>query len=199
MVTELEVQSYQDISTLSHAESAYEPVTGCEHETFNPVLTASLTSTNADSASGLNLNFHVPQTLGFTPSPSQARSVSVTLPEGLTINPDAADGQTMCTDDQANFGTEAAGECPDQAKIGTVALGTPALDGPLIGSIYIGEPQPGNQYRLFMVLSGFGLNVKLVGSIHPDPVTGRLRRRSRTCRRSHSTTSTSTCSRLIAV
>ena len=174
LVTELEVQSYQDIGTLSHAESAYEPVTGCEHETFNPVLTASLTSTNADSASGLSLNFHVPQTLGFTPSPSQARSVSVTLPEGLTINPDAADGQTMCTDDQANFGTEAAGECPDQAKIGTIALGTPALDGPLIGSIYIGEPKPGNQYRLFMVLSGFGLNVKLVGSIHPDPVTGRL-------------------------
>ena len=80
----------------------------------------------------------------------------------------------MCTDDQANFGTEAAGECPDQAKIGTIALGTPALDGPLIGSIYIGEPQPGNQYRLFMILSGFGINVKLVGTIHPDPVTGRL-------------------------
>jgi len=174
LVTELDVQSYQDLGHLSHADSHYEPVTGCEHETFNPVLTASLTTTDTDSASGLNLNFHVPQTLGFTPSPSQAKSVVVTLPEGLTINPDAADGQTMCTDDQANFGTEAAGECPDQAKIGTIALGTPALDGPLIGSIYIGQPQPGNQYRLFMILSGFGINAKLVGTIHPDPVTGRL-------------------------
>jgi hypothetical protein len=174
LVTELAVQSYQDLGHLSHADSHYEPVTGCEHETFNPVLTASLTTTDTDSASGLNLNFHVPQTLGFTPSPSQAKSVVVTLPEGLTINPDAADGQTMCTDDQANFGTEAAGECPDQAKIGTIALGTPALDGPLIGSIYIGQPQPGNQYRLFMILSGFGINAKLVGTIHPDPVTGRL-------------------------
>ena len=53
-------------------------------------------------------------------------------------------------------------------------MGTPALDGPLLGSIYIGEPQPGNQYRLFMVADGFGLHAKLVGSVQPDPSTGQL-------------------------
>jgi len=174
LVTKLDVQSYQDLDTTSHAESSYEPMTGCENETFDPYLEASLTTTQADSASGLNLRFHIPQTLGFTPSPSQAKAVIVTLPDGLTINPDAADGQTMCPDALANFDSEAPGECPDQAKIGTVALGTPALDGPLIGSIYIGEPQPGNQYRLFMILSGFGVNAKLIGTIEPDPETGRL-------------------------
>jgi hypothetical protein len=174
LVTELDVQSYQDLDHPSHAESSYLPMTGCEHETFDPSLEASLTTTSTDSASGLNLRFHVPQTLGFTPSPSEAKAVIVTLPDGLTINPDAADGQTMCTDDQANFDTEGPGECPDQAKIGTIALGTPALDGPLVGSIYIGEPKPGNQYRLFMILTGFGVNAKLVGTIHPDPETGRL-------------------------
>jgi hypothetical protein len=168
------VQSYKDLDSWSHEESEYPAIDGCEHETFAPVLTASITTTQTDSPSGLNLNFHVPQTLGFTPSPSQARTVIVTLPEGLTINPDAADGQTMCTDDQANFDSEGPGECPDQSKIGTIALGTPALDGPLIGSIYIGEPKPGNQYRLFMILSGFGINAKLVGTIHPDPQTGQL-------------------------
>ena len=170
LVTELEVQSYQDLDTLSHAESSYEPVTGCEHETFNPVLTASLTTTNADSASGLNLNFHVPQTLGFTPSPSQARSVSVTLPEGLTINPDAADGQSACTDAEANFGSEGAGRMPRQLEDRNRSpSASPALDGPLIGSLYIGEPKPGNQYRVFMIAHGFGINAKLVGSVHPDP------------------------------
>jgi hypothetical protein len=174
LVTELDVQSYQDLSNTSHAESSYLPVTGCEHETFDPFLNASLTTSQTDSASGLNLRFHVPQTLGFTPSPSEAKAVIVTLPEGLTINPDAADGQTMCTDAQANFHSDGPGECPDQAKIGTIALGTPALDGPLQGSIYIGEPKPGDQYRLFMILSGFGVNAKLVGTIHPDPETGRL-------------------------
>jgi hypothetical protein len=174
LVTELDVQSYQDPSHLSHAESEYPAITGCENVTFKPVLTSSLTTSNTDSASGLNLRLHVPQVFGFTPTPSQARAVIVTLPEGLTVNPDAADGQTMCTDVQARFGSEAHGECPDQAKIGTIALGTPALDGPLIGSIYIGEPQPGNQYRLFMILGGFGVNAKLIGTVHPDPQTGRL-------------------------
>jgi hypothetical protein len=98
LVTELDVQSYQDLAHPSHAESSYPPITGCEHETFDPFLRANLTTTETDSASGLNLRFHVPQTLGFTPSPSEAKAVIVTLPEGLTVNPDAADGQTMCTD-----------------------------------------------------------------------------------------------------
>jgi hypothetical protein len=174
LTTELDVQSYQEPGVLRHATSEYPPVTGCERETFNPVLAASLTTGEADSASGLNLGFRVPQTLGFTPSPSQAKDVIVTLPEGLNINPDAADGQTKCTDAQARFNSEAPGECPDNAKIGTVSLGTPALDGPLTGSIYIGEPKPGDQYRLFMILSGFGMNAKLVGSVQPDPATGRV-------------------------
>jgi hypothetical protein len=177
LVTELDVQSYQDPSHSSHAESSYPPIDGCERVTFKPVLTASLTTSNTDSASGLNLRFHVPQVFGFTPTPSEAKAVDVTLPEGLTINPDAADGQTMCTDAEARFGTEALGECPDQAKIGTIALHTPALDGPLIGSIYIGEPQLGNPYRLFMILHGFGVNAKLIGTVHPNPQTGRLEAR----------------------
>ena len=174
LVTELDVQSYQSPDVSSHLESEYPPVTGCEKLTFKPVLTTSITTMQTDSASGLNLHFQVPQVLGFTPTPSQAKAVIVTLPEGLTVNPDAADGQTMCTDAQARFDSEERGECPDQAKIGTVSLGTPALDGPLVGSIYIGEPKPGDQYRLFMILSGFGINAKLVGSVQPDPKTGQL-------------------------
>jgi hypothetical protein len=174
LITELDVQSYQEPTELSHAESEYPPVTGCEKETFKPALTASLTTNESDAPSGLNLGFKVPQTFGFTPSPSQAKSVTVTLPPGLTINPDAADGQTSCSDAQANFNSEAAGNCPDNAKIGTIALGTEALDGPLVGSIYIGEPVPGDQYRLFMILSGFGMNAKLIGSVKPNPETGQL-------------------------
>ena len=69
--------------------------TGCEHLTFKPVLSANLTTNEADSPSGLDLGFRVPQTLGFTPTPSSLQAATVTLPEGLTINPDAADGQTV--------------------------------------------------------------------------------------------------------
>ncbi|HWP32142.1 MAG TPA: hypothetical protein VNL97_00195 [Solirubrobacterales bacterium] len=174
LTTELIVQSYQDPEHPTHATDSYPPVTGCEHETFNPVLSASLTTEDTDSASGLNVNFFVPQTLGKTPSPSQAKAVTVALPAGLTINPDAADGQSACTDAQAGFGSDGPAACPDNSKVGTVTIGTPALDGDLIGSLYIAAPRPGDQYRLFLVLDGFGIHAKLVGSFHPDPATGKL-------------------------
>jgi hypothetical protein len=174
LVSELQVRSYQEPASVSVANSQYAPVSGCEHEAFNPVLSADLTSSETDSASGLDLGFTVPQTLALTPTPSQARSVTVLLPPGLTINPDAADGQAACTDAQAAFGSEGPAQCPDSAKIGTVSIATPALEGPLTGSLYIGEPRPGDQYRIFMALAGFGLNVKLVGSFKPNPETGQL-------------------------
>ena len=46
--------------------------------------------------------------------------------------------------------------------------------GRLEGAVYIGEPKPGDQYRLFEIASGFGINAKLVGSVRPDPETGQL-------------------------
>jgi hypothetical protein len=174
LVTALAVQSYGAPGELSEAFSEYPAIEKCETLTFNPVLSASLTTGETDSASGLNLGFTVPQTLGFTPSPSSLRSVVVRLPAGLTINPDAADGQSMCSDAQANFHSEGPAGCPDQAKIGTATIGTPALDETLVGSIYIGEPKPGDQYRLFLVMSGSGMNVKLIGDVKPDPQTGQL-------------------------
>ena len=65
-------------------------------------------------------------------------------------------------------------QCPDNAKIGTLAVHSVALNGSLEGAIYIGEPEPNDQYRLFLTASGFGMNIKLVGSLDPNPKTGQL-------------------------
>jgi hypothetical protein len=170
----LDVQTYEDPANPSHAEASYPATTGCEKETFNPVLRASLTTTQTDAPSGLNLDIGASQFEGFAASPSEVRSVSVALPPGLTINPDAADGQSACADQQANFGTEAPAACPDNSKIGTFAIGSPALSGSLQGSIYFGQPKPGDQYRLFLIADGFGIHAKLIGSIKPDPQTGQV-------------------------
>jgi hypothetical protein len=170
----LSTRTYQDPGHLTEASDLLPAVTGCEKLNFYPVLNASLTTGEADAPSGLDLELRAKQFQSQALSPSQIRSASVTLPAGLTINPDAADGQSACADAQANFGSEAPANCPDNAKIGTMELETPALDGPLTGSIYFGEPQPGNQYRLFLIADGFGIHAKLVGAIHPDPVTGRV-------------------------
>jgi hypothetical protein len=174
LVTTLDVETYQDPGQLSHAESSYPAMTGCYQETFKPLLQASPTTTETDSPSGLNVNLHAELFEGFAVSPSNIKSAVVTLPEGLTINPDAADGQSACTDSQANFGSESPANCPDNAKIGTISVGSPTLDGRLTGSLYFGEPKPGDQYRLFMVFDGFGMHAKLVGSAKPDLQTGQV-------------------------
>jgi hypothetical protein len=170
----MDVQTYQDPGHLSHAEASYPPTTGCEKVTFKPVLLATPTNGEADSPSGLDLELIAPQPLGFANSPSAIKRAVVTLPDGLTINPDAADGQSACTDGQAHFDSEAPAACPDNAKIGTFAVGSSALDGPLTGSIYIGQPIPSDQYRVFMIADGFGIHAKLIGSFQPDPLTGRV-------------------------
>ncbi len=170
----LDVLTYQDPGHPTHADAGYPPTTGCEKQRFDPVVSIGLTTDETDSPSGLDLRLLADQFLDIAPSPSQLRSATVTLPEGLSINPDAADGQTACTDAQANFGADAAAACPDNSKIGTVEVRTPALEGPLEGSLYIGEPMPDDQYRLFMVFEGFGIHAKLFASIKPHPLTGQL-------------------------
>jgi hypothetical protein len=174
LTTTLEVQTYQDPEHPSTAQSSYPTTTECDRETFNPVLQASATTNEADAPSGLNIELKTPQFEGLSASPSDMKSATVTMPPGFTINPDAADGQTACTDSEANFGSEGPANCPNHSKIGYFAITSPTLNGPLTGAIYIGEPRPGNQYRLFMIASGFGMNIKLVGSFSPDPVTGQL-------------------------
>ncbi len=174
LVTTLEVQTYADPEHPTKKESGYPSVTECVREVFKPVLYANPTTEETDSPSGLNIELIDPQFEGLTSSPSELRASTVTLPPGLTINPDAADGQSDCTNAEANFDSEGPAQCPDNAKIGTLAVHSVALNGSLEGAIYIGEPEPNDQYRLFLTASGFGMNIKLVGSLYPNPKTGQL-------------------------
>jgi hypothetical protein len=170
----LEVQTYADPDHLSQATSAYPPIEGCEKQVFKPVLQAAPTTQETDSPSGLDLDLKSPMFLTKAAAPSEIKAAVVTLPEGFTVNPDAADGQTECTEAQVNFDSEDPAHCPDTSKIGTFSIGTPALPERLEGDVFIGEPKPGDQYRLYLTSHGFGIYSKLVGSIKPDPVTGQL-------------------------
>jgi hypothetical protein len=170
---ELRVYSYQD-PVPSVAKEQYAVTTKCSSQVFRPVFNIGLTTKEADAPSGLDMQLIAQQVLGFTNAPSQLRSSFVKLPEGFSINPDAADGQLSCPDAAANFGNELPSHCPDTSKIGTVEVITPALTGPLKGGLFIGEPKPGNQYRLFMLFDGFGIHAKLAPKVIPDPETGRL-------------------------
>ena len=170
----LEVVGY-DNST-SEATAPFPATTGCELLSFNPSLSAAPTTTQADSASGLELNLSVPQQESPTvPSPSEIRATTITLPEGFSINPNAADGKESCTEAEARFGTEEEAQCPEYSKIGSLTLENSALPGPISGYLYLGEPRPGNRYRAFLTANGFNTHVKLAGSVEPNLQTGQIK------------------------
>lgn len=117
---------------------------------------------------------------------SHVKDVSVTLPDGLTLNPSAANGLEACTDAQlaANTGVPGGEACPDASRVGTVTAISPLLPPeadeppdsvPLVtGSAYIGQPLPGDMYRLFVTLDARDVAIRLKGSAVPDPGTGQI-------------------------
>jgi hypothetical protein len=171
--TTLRVVYYHNV--IENEEAEWPGSTGCDQLSYNPSLFAQPTTSETDSPSGLDVDLRVPQLQSpTTPSPSETRATTVTLPRGMAINPNAADGKLSCSESQARFGTVDEAQCPDLAKVGTLSLTSTALAGPIPGAIYIGDPQPGDRYRLFLTANGFATHVKLAGSVAPDPQTGQL-------------------------
>ncbi len=154
-------------STVTH-NAAGTPVslTGCSKLKFPPTITASPDTTDASTSSGLTVGVHVPQTAAFNPdglAESSLRDTTVTLPEGVAINPAGADGLEACSEGLAGFEgfTEFNSEfepgdktatfsptsleqlqpgasfCPDGSKIGTVKIKTPLLEHELEGAVYL--------------------------------------------------------------
>ena len=157
------------------AEDAWPATTGCDQLTFSPSLTATPTTESGDSMSGLDVTLSVPQTQSpTTPSPSEIRSAVMTLPDGFSLAPNAANGKVACADDELSFTTESAAHCPEFAKIGTSTIDSSALPGPIHGSIYIGQPLPDQTYRVFVTADGFATHAKLKGTVDLDPDTGQV-------------------------
>jgi hypothetical protein len=161
--------------TRAHASAPWPATTNCAQLSFNPSLSADPTTDQADTASGLDVDLRVPQTQSpTTPSPSEIRAVTTTLPRGFSISPSAADGKTACTDQEGSFGTVDAARCPEHSKVGTLSLDSSALPGPISGAIYLGQPLPGDRYRLFLAADGYATHVKIAGTVRPDPADGRV-------------------------
>jgi hypothetical protein len=157
------------------ASAPWPETTGCDLLGFNPSLSANPTTTETDSPSGLGVELKVPQFQDpTTPSPSELRASTVVMPKGFSINPNAADGKTVCTDAEARLGTREPEQCPEFSKVGTVVLDSSALPQPIPGYIYLGEPKPGDTYRLLLTAFGFGTAIKIPGSVRPDAQTGQL-------------------------
>ena len=100
---------------------------------------------------------------------------------GFSINPNAADGKTSCTRRRGRDRHRREAAMPgvlEDRHARARQLGPAGAD--RRAAIYLGEPKPGEPYRVFLTADGFGTHVKLPGSVHADPADGpaggRLRR-----------------------
>ncbi len=160
---------------VTHADYPFPATTGCDQLSFNPSLYAQPTGDATDTPSGLDVDLQVPQQSSpEVPSPSEIRASTVIMPDGFTINPNAADGKTSCSNDDANFGTRLEAECPENSKVGTLSVDSSALPGPIPGYIYLGTPLPGDRYRLILTANGYNVHVKLPGSAVADENDGHV-------------------------
>jgi hypothetical protein len=161
---------------------------GCKGESpftsvpFAPAFSLTPETTQSDQPDGLTTELSLPH----DPSPtgidsSQLKTATVTLPEGMTLNPAAAAGLEACTKTQIGIGTKSPVACPGRSKIGTVALDVPTLPpGSLTGNIYLGGPDSGPitgpPYTIYLNAEStrYGVDVRLKGVVVPDENTGRL-------------------------
>lgn len=137
------------------------------------------TSTAPDSPTGLDVTVSVPQSDSpQVRSSAHLKDLSVLLPEGMNVNPSAADGLTSCTPGQIALDSDGPPSCPDASALGAVSIDTPLLEEPLRGRAYLAA-QNDNPFRttlaMYLVAEGTGVRIKLAGRIDADPATGRLR------------------------
>lgn len=179
------VDSWENPGDYKSGGSSTDGVTGCAGLGFTPSLEARPTTNVGDSPTGLSVDVHVPQSSGFESATANLKKAVVVLPEGLTVNPSAANGLEGCSSAQIGFDNttgepdNAQPTCPDASKVGDVEVDTPLLPNPLKGSVYLAKPYDnpfGSLLAIYAVVDdpATGVLIKLAGHVEPDPETGRL-------------------------
>ena len=175
----VEVESYE--GAISRAET-HTPVgvEGCDKVPFKPTAEVKAATSTSDQPDGATTVVKVPQKAGSTEiNTSDINDAHVTLPEGLTLNPPAANGLQACTAGQIAIGTTTPVTCPAASKVGTVTIQTDLPPNSLTGNVYLGSPSGAvikePPYTLYLdAESALGVSVRLQGSVTPNPSTGRL-------------------------
>lgn len=186
LTTTLSVDSWQNIGDfLSYLSPEPMEFVGCDQVEFEPSIELKPTTTLANAPSGQEFHLHIPQNLdpdGLTSA--HLRDAVVKLPEGMTVNPPAADVLSSCSLAQVGMtpdgvATEAKPACPEASTLGKAEVITPSLDHPVKGTVYLAKQSenPFNSlFAIYLVLQDeqTGLQIKLPGKIDPDPNTGQL-------------------------
>jgi len=173
LTTKLEIDSWAEPGNWSSAQSVVYPhITGCDLLQFEPTVEMRPEVTEAEAPSGFEIKIKAPQNPNQFPilATPDLKNVTMTLPEGMTLAPGAADGLQACDatgshginmpgsplhpNEVVSEGEEIGpdgithlvpGHCPLASQIGTVEVATPVLKEPLEGHVYVGSPLCGGE------------------------------------------------------
>ncbi|HTZ87256.1 MAG TPA: hypothetical protein VMB05_11375 [Solirubrobacteraceae bacterium] len=162
---------------------------GCNQLSFEPSIEVAPESHRASTPSGYTVRVHMPQEANENSAglaSAAIKSTTVTLPDGVAVNPSAAVGLEACSEGQVGFETiDSSGTalftpslptpfCPEAAKIGTVRLKIPVLPGVLEGGVYLAY-QNANPFHSLVAIyvvaedQTTGVRVKLAGEVSLGP------------------------------
>jgi hypothetical protein len=205
--TRIQVESYNNPGQFTQAQEYGDHlnVTGCDDSRFRfePDISLQPTSRDAGGPTGLEVHLEVPQQNDEVSDATQLytqnknlkaiatspikRSV-VTLPEGMTLNPSAAQGLATCSSAQIGLiSTDpirfnaAPVTCPEASQFGRLTIHTPILpaENQPEGFIYVAS-QDDNPFHNFLSLylvieePERGILVKIAGKVDLDPNTGQI-------------------------
>jgi hypothetical protein len=177
----LEVESYAGETAVTTTQTPV-GVEECANVPFKPTTTVTPQSgTSAGGPDGATTIVTAPQNEAAGEiNTADIKDAHVTLPEGLTLNPSAAEGLQACTAAQIGIGTRNAVGCPAQSKVGEVAIETDLPPGSLKGNVYLGSPSgapitdPPFTIYLDAEAPAQEVSVRLQGTVTPNLSTGRL-------------------------
>ncbi|HEY1687254.1 MAG TPA: hypothetical protein VGF95_00140 [Solirubrobacteraceae bacterium] len=190
-----EVDAWRNPGVFQSVEVPAGTMSGCLEVPFGSEFSFLPDTLEAGAPAGYEFSLRVPQVNSVgTRATSNVRDVSLTLPEGVVVNPSAAWGLKACSASEF-FGPDhpsqtpaAEAQCPRESEVGKVWIKSPALEEALEGEVFLAEPtcsgpctpkdaEEGRMVRLYIqaVSEGEGgIVIKLEGYGRIDQETGRI-------------------------
>jgi hypothetical protein len=155
----------------------------CDSIPFDPSIAVGPGTNAVDSPAAVDTELKIP--IEEDPNgqeTSTVRTAKVTLPQGMGLNPSAANGLAACTPDQFGKGTKNPVSCPANSKVGTATVVSEALpDQPLTGDVYVGkqesrDPESGKEFQIYVHAASdrYGVDLRLIGEVFANAKTGQL-------------------------
>lgn len=189
LVTPFAATSWKGDSDEASAETA--AIDGCTELEFAPTFAAQPTTLAPESATGIDVAIDVDDEGLLDPDEEAFADIEktvVTLPEGMSVNPSAANGLQACSKAEYEAASVQSPGCRGASKLGGVHVTTPLLEEPLGGDLYVAQqddpatPQPGAEnpfdslLAVYLVIrnEALGVLVKQAGEVETNKATGQI-------------------------